>query len=289
MARVFTYNQIERGEVPTTKDFAHTREVFEEYAQDAIAEGTIASAVIFGSVALGRANRRSDFDCMVVPVDDSQEAYEAAGEVQMYTEDLTNNRVQVNAILHSRSRLASGAHEIDRFFGSHITASNSIVVGENPADYIQFADIPARDIVLSYIRQKKRRIQLANSSQEAASILAMERMLELPNAIARKALRAIDELEESSLTPNNTAEKVDMSVASTLFYASHELLETPTRIRRLDQRYTYMLQSALEGEVSQIEYDRVLYGEADSVVKEVAATGRWLDELDDVMSGRLTP
>lgn len=287
MARIFSYDEIRSGRVPSIGDFAAAREVFEESATVAVERGEIATAMIFGSVALGAATSRSDFDCMIVPIDDSQENHAVASELHRAVDLATRGRVQVNPILHNRARLASGMHEIDRFFGSHLVSPDNIVVGENPESYITYADDSPYQIFTSYIRQKKRRILYTGDPRESKALVTAERLLELPSAIARKALRAIDEIEGSEFTPPNTAHKSEMTRASMAFYSQLDLQAVPARLRQLNRRYGDALDDAVRGDMSRQQYDDLLFGETGSVASETAAVGRWLDAVDCAVSRRL--
>ncbi len=190
--------------------------------------------------------------------------------------------MEVNPIVHTKARLESGAHEIDRYFGSHLTGESRLVFGEDPASYIKFPDYDARTTLLSYIRHKKRSIASVFTAERPDYYKSLQRILELPLAVGRKALLAIDELEGTHQATADSANKARVVPASIKLFASLGLLDTPSQILSTNSEYTEALNQRLNGEIPEHDYVDFLHeiedcGEAASV---------WLDELDSALSAK---
>ena len=194
MGRVFSLEQVhhQADHIPTPNDFRAAIHLFEQASHEEIEQGTISGTVIFGSVAIGAYNVQSDFDCMIVPFDHSQASQAARQRIKSGSNP--SGRLDVSDVFHSRERLASGAHEIDRFFGLHLTGPSRLVFGEDPAEYMSYPEYGAETHLLSYIRHKKRSI-LGDGEHYYKRL---QRTLELPLAVGRKALHAMQELRGKS-------------------------------------------------------------------------------------------
>lgn len=284
MGKVFSTTDVEREWIPSESEFKWGVEAFRESIEAGVASGLIDGGVVYGSVAIGVTNLRSDFDCMIVPVDHSDDAIDAAYDVVADISSATNLHVPIGASIHHKARLATGAHEIDRFFGVHLTGSHRIVAGNDPAEYIRFSDTPANLILMSYLRHKKRTINTVLTSHDEPEYLnAAQRMLELPLAIGRKALLVIDEIEGTHMAVENSADKPAVSKSALLLYEELGVAETALELRQLDSVYTTILERTITGEVSLSRYDQFI----SNLAKTARKASRWLDELDVALQHRL--
>lgn len=282
MGRVFLERQIENGEVPTLEDFNYAAQYFRSSVEQEIEAGTVDGAVIFGSVAIGAATIRSDLDCMIVPVDHSAEAFDAIARIRGAVFNYAH-RVPVNSSLHHRTRLASGNHEIDRFFGSHLTGEQRVVIGNDPADYMRFRDTPAEDILLGYIAHKMRGVaQLPITYTPEEHAKAMQRILELPLAVGRKALRAIDEIEGSTTATTDSANKSLVAERSLALFSELGVDGAARRILEFNGYYDEELEWAMS--TKRTHGYAKFFEELDALTPEAS---QWLDALYVSVQGRL--
>jgi len=282
MGRVFSEEQIRRGDIPAPEDFERATRHFRSSVEEGIAAGSLDGAVIFGSVAIGAATIRSDLDAMIVPVDHSPEALHALKRVHAEIDDYACD-VPVNTSLHHRNRLASGSHEIDRFFGSHLTGPQRIVIGNDPAEYMQFNTLPARDILLAYVHHKMRSTsQLVVTYESAEYFKGLQRLLELPLAVGRKALMAIDEIEGTSAATTDSANKHVVAERSLALFAEMGVEGTAKKILDYDTYYNEELKEVLQT-LNLDGYTHFLE-ELDELALEVSP---WLDAVHDAISRRI--
>jgi hypothetical protein len=280
MGRVFSTEQVHGYEdnIPSLDDFEYAIDHFEQTVNDEIEAENVDGALIYGSVAIKAYNLRSDFDCLIVPYDHSPQSLDAIARILKASNP--EGRIDMSAIVHPRSRLSSGAHEIDQYFGSHLTGPARLVYGEDPAEYIHFANYGPATHLLSYIRHKKRSVGTGFTSEGPDHYKSLQRILELPLAIGRKTLRVLDELNGTQTATADSANKKRIVPASLELFDSLGLDGLPRSILELDYEYTEALGGAIEGTVSDSDYSELL--------REIQARGgkasEWLDELDDALS-----
>ena len=274
MGRVFSIAEVKGGAVPAMADFETSLEGFLTAAEQEIKQGTIDGAVIFGSVAIGSYSRRSDLDCMIVPPDYSQPSIAAIRRVMAQANQ--GDKVQVNPIMHSRSRLASGNHEIDRFFGVHLTGEGRLVRGNDPAEYMCHAARSSEAILYDYIHNKKRNIMSVFHAEDAERYKYLARILELPLAVGRKALRANDEAHGTDISDFNTAEKTKLARRALELFAFVGLDEVPQGILSLDHTYSATLDQMMAEEITESDYAEVI----EEIAATAARASQWLDDFE---------
>lgn len=280
MGRVFSVEQIRNcdQEIPSPEDFEYAVEHFEEAVNDEIEAENIDGALIYGSVAIRAYTLRSDIDCMIIPYDHSPRSVSAIKRILQITNP--TGRLDMSAIVHPRPRLSSGAHEIDRYFGDHLSGQSRLVYGNDPADYIRYTHHSAKAHLLSYIRHKKRSVASAFTSEGPDQYKALQRILELPLAIGRKALCALDELEGTRAADPDSANKKIVAPASLELFDSLGLGTAPRAILTLDQEYSVLLHDTLAGNETEGHYREMLR----TIQAHGSKAGEWLDELDTAIS-----
>lgn len=283
MGRVFSEEQIKNGEIPTPADFEQAVRHFRSSVEEGIASGSLDGAVVFGSVAIGAATIRSDLDAMIVPIDHSPEALQALKRVHGDVDDYARY-VPVNTSLHHRNRLASGNHEIDRFFGSHLTGPQRIVIGSDPAEYMQFNTLPARDILLAYVCHKMRGIsRLTVTFNNEEYFKGLQRLLELPLAIGRKALMVIDEIEGTSVATTDSANKHVVTERVLTLFEEMGVEGTAKKILDYDSYYNDELEEVIR--TRHLDGYTHFLEELDELALEASP---WLDELHEAIDGRVS-
>jgi hypothetical protein len=101
-------------------------------------------------------------------------------------------------MIHTKNSLESGYHEMDRFFGLALQYPYRKVQSVDPADYIRYPLISGRDILAGYLAHKVRVLGEAAISPEPMNDRTNRRiqvLLELPQAVGRKAIYALAESE----------------------------------------------------------------------------------------------
>lgn len=282
MGKVFSFDQVQQGSkvIPSSEDFEAAIENFETASHREISEGTLSGAVIYGSVAIRAYSLRSDFDCLLIPFNHSPESVAAINRVVSATNP--TKKIDVSTIVHPKGRLESGMHEIDRYFGDHLTGSSRLVFGEDPADYIRYPEYGAYTHLISYIRHKKRSVAAGFTGEHDDYYKGLQRILELPLAVGRKTLRAVDDIDGTHFATADSANKARITPASIQLFDTLGLSETPNAILQLNARYNRALAEALDGELSEEEYDAVL----DEIAGSGIDASNWLDELDDHLTRR---
>jgi predicted nucleotidyltransferase len=123
MGRILSYNQLARGNYPTPADFSTASKLFCEQSQIAIDSGVFESAAVFGSVARGTPNIRSDFDAIMIG-DDLRQVLVEARRISGSIDRATNGREPFSPIAKAKSQIACGMDDVDRFFGVHILSGD---------------------------------------------------------------------------------------------------------------------------------------------------------------------
>ncbi len=279
MGRVFSIEQIhnQAESIPTPEDFDYAIDHFKQAVGDEIEAENIDGALIYGSVAIKAYTLRSDLDCLIVPYDHSLPSLAAISRILKASNP--TGRIEMSAIIHPRSRLSSGAHEIDRYFGNHLSGSARLVYGEDPAEYIRFPDYGSETHLLAYIRHKKRSVATAVTSEGPDMYKGLQRILELPLAIGRKALRVLDEMNGTQAATSDSANKSVIVPASLELFDSFGLEDVPGTIIKLDRKYSEVLKGTIEGSITELEYTALI----DEIQSQGGKVSEWLDEFDDAL------
>lgn len=284
MGRVFEFDEIKAGKIPNASSFSLVTQTFMDAVSHEVGRGTVEGAMIYGSTAISRTTTRSDFDCLVMMSSDDNSNYESARHIAQSIGRATDWTVPVSMIAYSQSVLAGSRHEIDRFFGQHLTGPNRIVAESDPAMFMRFSDDPGTLIFRNYLRNKKRRITTGYLEHDTSERLkGLQRMLELPAAIGRKALRLIDEVEGTQRSSANSADKVAVMSAASKLYEEMGVGDGASWIRQLDNAYEGYLSEAISGTVSEANYNAFL----DDVIEQMPQSVAWLDEVDSAIQNRL--
>lgn len=281
MGRVFSYGQAAFGGVPTTLDFEATAAAFAVESEDAVSKGLIVGSLIFGSAAIHRTTPRSDFDCLII-TDGSHESFREAGRIVDMASLESDGRVEVSAIPYSRDTLASGRHEIDRFFGKHLTGPERIVYGEDVADFVTFAPGNGMDLFNNYARNKKRRLSTTMVARDETDIRkGLQRLLELPLAIGRKLVKVVEETQETKGEGLvQTARKDLVRDASLSLFAELGLDVIPRSLLDADREYSDLLTRTSDGYVGKVAYNTSVSGLRNLVPDAI----HWLNALDQTVA-----
>lgn len=278
MGRIFSYEEIRSGKVPTPDDFEMAKDVFCGIVQAEVEVGHFDGGFIHGSVAAGSNNLRSDFDSLVALTDDNSINYQAARSLSQMIRQLTNDSIPIDVIPRTKLVLLEGRHDIDRFFGQHLSCEDRIVCGNDPSEYISYQKISAKDILAGYLFHKKRRMAEAYTSVDPLDIGrgGIQRMLELPNAVGRKTLQALAEVQGlSNEQLGRSANKESLSQLGHDLFEKYEIAEGFDSLVSANSYYNEILAETLAGEIEKSDYEQVireLHGCLPSAVK-------WVDQV----------
>jgi hypothetical protein len=285
MGKVFSYDEIRNGVMPDHRAFDVALSSFELLSRNAIETGVIDGSFVYGSVALSVVNRRSDFDSFIALTYRTQSGYEYVKD--MYT--VINRRaptVPVTPMVYPKQALSSAQHEIDRFFGQHLSSSYRIVYGNDPASYLRYAQQPAGDILASYLAQKKRVLTNAYVSPEPMDYrdgCGLQRMLELPAAVGRKAVQALIEVGEFRGSLDNTADKIAVIHAARKVMAEELIESNFDDLIRCNTYYDDLLEATLNDELSKTQYESEITG----LMQKLPMAVRWLNSVEQTILPKL--
>lgn len=263
MGRIFSYAEIESGLVPTADDFDTSRNIFIDLAKTEIGRNVIDGAFIYGSVAIGEQGPRSDFDALIALSDANPSSYIAVRAISRAITAATRGTVGIEAFAYSREALENRQHTIDRFFGQHLSSTDRLVIenGNDPAEYMRFSGDTrsARDIFASYLYAKKWRLTgsyLATGETDTTEG-GLQRMLELPNAIGRKALQCLAEVRGES-TQIRSADKTLLRIKGREMFSEFGVEQGFDSLVSANSYYNELLTKTLAGEVERQDYDEVI-------------------------------
>lgn len=290
MGRVFSFEELSARQVPTDADFEASRQVFSEFVEDAVGVGLIRGAMIFGSAAIKKTNARSDLDCFIVLDQDNESSWGAAVDIVEATKDASDGRIPVGAIGRPADWLLKRRHELDRFFGAHLSGPHRIVIGDDPARYMTFNTRPAIEVVEDFMVAKSRKLSEFAWTDNPIEILhALQRTLELPNAVGRKALRAVDEMEGTNRSIENSADKKLVGNASIELFSELGTESHALALLEADRQYNEVIAAVLSGEMNETEYAKVLHGLGEKVVPSIGWIIRTYEALEKRIGHRDHP
>lgn len=279
MGRIFSYQDTAEERVPNPEVFDWARDAFTSLAETYIDIGRIDGSFIYGSVALGAANPRSDFDSFISLREGLPRNYNAVKTIVRIVEDETDHTVPILPIVQTRNALELGYHDMDRFFGQHLTSDYRIVQGGDPARYIVFPERPAGEVLGGYLFNKKRRLANTYTTAEPLDVEegGIQRMLELPPAIGRKMLQALAEIGYIPEAVEKSADKSAVITKSRCVLDKHGVVEEFDRIVAMNEEYDDLLKEALNGRVDKKTYENVIEGLHAKLPRAIA----WIDQVGE--------
>jgi hypothetical protein len=298
MGRVFQYSEIEAGLVPNAADFQVAANTFRDAATNAVESGTVLGAFVFGSASAlltGHPriapNSRSDFDCFVVIQDYTEESIRAVKDIAENTRDATNHKIPIVPIVYLKKHLENGdkggMHEIDEMFGVELRGSNRHVIGEDPATYMRFPRQAVSDIFNNFVAQKRRKLHngFSHEPQSEQGVRYVQRLLELPISVGRKAIQALvldgSYILDDSFTASDKKQVIQIT-AEVLLRNNDQAIEWMGSLVENEYIYNHLLGETLEGRISESTYGATLQELTDT------RTGiMWLNCIHTALSSRL--
>lgn len=190
MGKVFSFEQIETGQLPKLAYFDHIKNKIIRGLK--LCEQVI-GAIICGSVNRGDYNLRSDFDCLVLLEGERQD--NAIFVLQQLSAQAKQRFVPVEFIPVDIRLAKTPMHAVEYTFSLHLewSARQGGVIKENPLKYLLFNESVQEGELAQYLKNKHRMF-LKNwaklpSLSEEQHLHFLQKILEAPVYIGRKILR----------------------------------------------------------------------------------------------------
>lgn len=293
MGVVYSTEQIKYGRVPSFGAHATVAECILS-----LNSSSISSLIIHGSVARENPSLRSDLDVVVFTTPGS--TAEVADGLRMHIEDLsTKYKVVVEPHIEDPS---SPTLDSDLHFYQFLCNTAIAHPGYTAGDPLR--DLYAENLTLNpnvlaaqslqYIKRKRSSFAKAYVISSTLDTHKMQRALELPSAIGRKALYSAsfygvyvgdfdigNRLSMGCATRGAIENMIALSVRS-----ADNLLETHDQLTSIDHEYTDLLDHAIQGEVLAAEYDEWLRAHyAPAIRLALSLSDTWLKVLNDLEGG----
>jgi len=293
MGRVFTPEQIRMEKIPRVGDMqAAGRHILGLLIDDDDTEKVVHSALVYGSVAMGQADMRSDLDLLVNY--ESEHHMACINRVaSVTTEAETVYSVAVEAQLYEVGDIpVPQSLGLDPFYAAHLLEAQNL---RNPSWHINFpvdahtfqeaAQLPieqVREICYQYLVAKTTHFTwpLVHEDEDI-DYHVLQRTFELPTAIGRKILPALYSLEQVPKPGNESAMKEMVRDATKhLFEDSDEVLGAYNELEAMDRQYSRMLEDVTKDLITLDEYETWInnvYREA--LRRAVLISSSWSREL----------
>lgn len=199
MGRVFTPEEITQDRLPRPAQFMEAAQ-FLLGAMTNYYDGDpydyfpqTHGALIFGSTTTESATIRSDLDILVAYTsDDHTKSDKLLVYREMFWSVKTLFGVPVESTIESIENLRNGNHSIDDIFLPNLgTVPNEWSVGSNPVPEITPHNKAGIEVFNSYAKAKDRKLGKALTDSTDIDVKAFQRALELPVALARKAIAVL--------------------------------------------------------------------------------------------------
>ena len=236
---------------------------------------------------MGLANTRSNFDTFLALTDNTPAVYGDAKGLINSVQDSSNRLIPLVPIVQPRQALKTGNHEMDRFFGQHLSSDFRLVQGNDPAEYISYAATHVREILSSYLFQKRRRITNAYTSSSHLDFRegnGIQRMLELPPAIGRKALQALAEIGYIDNAVDKSADKAAVLALTRSVLVIEGAEEEFDELCLLDKAYYELLTETVNGNVKKEIYNNEIKGLHDKMPVAIS----WLNKIEQSLLNKLS-
>lgn len=268
MGKIYNFAEIKYGQVPRPDDFAVAKEIVLDGLSRLYRSGTIYGGKVFGSVARGTPNMRSDFDLLVVTKKYSG-AYPLRDLFNMVRE---KTKVRVEPIVATREIAELGYHSVDEPLLEHISnmPNEGNTAGEDPTQFLKLTEIPPHLTYREYMTNKLRKFMegfFAFSDDDKMRVL--QRALEAPSNVGRRVLQA-----DARFLPDDSKGTVKNAFRSA--YDGTSLIEPFEFLLVGDGFYTQYLRLAVEGGVSRGEYEQTLDSLSEKCIPQALV---WADEI----------
>lgn len=261
MGRLLDYQKIESGQVIPKDVFRNARTLFTEMSEDLVEKRIIYGALVYGSVAIDTMGPRSDFDAVTSLLEESVKSRLAVRAIKLEMHRQFGDEfvgIFDNTVKPQRN-FESGNHDFSRFLGQHLSSDDRIVIGNDFAANTRWAgnEKPASEHLREYLANKERRLSKTYEEIDPLDLShgGLQRMLELPCAIGRRALQVTAEIEGSPEPPTRSVDKNLVTAKARSLFERYGLDYGFDALVTADQNYNKVLDDAIKGKISQTEYE----------------------------------
>ncbi|QQS22355.1 hypothetical protein IPM09_02320 [Candidatus Saccharibacteria bacterium] len=267
MGVIYSTEAVSRGHLP--KPGAHSEAASELLAAlfGADQHPSLLAGMIYGSVALGNENLRSDIDVFVLY--DAAAAVEALATVSRCVREVSGQHhtvFEVHASPHHRNYAQIDDYAIDDMIGSHlrsIAEHNNRWVRGDIASYLASPPMGSEAIIAGArhaIAHKSFKFAKALCSE--FDLASLQRAYEFPSTVGRRALDIISLVDNSYRVDRGWRSHLQAATRSYLAdtIGDTALVESHDALVSGNNRYTTLLERAIAGDVSENEYDSELRG-----------------------------
>lgn len=252
MGRVFSFVDVQAGKIPEPEYFSAAADITLKWMRSLLQDGEIVGGQIFGSVASKTASKRSDFDLILVTTDytipDNIRGHKRLMEAAFH--------IPMEPILIPSEFANTTLHSMDSDFLHHMSqVGGENVVGEHPASLIKPNNPDIVSVHTSYLASKLRKFRDgAFLTDPQRKIGTLQRALEAPISIGRRTLRTLgipqtNDAGEFDDTKKNIARIFRENFGGTSIGDGFDACIAQ------DMTYSVLLESAIQGDVSQAEYE----------------------------------
>ena len=254
MGKVYEFSDIAGNRVPKPDNFIEAKTTVLTELSDLASRGEIYGAKIFGSVAKGAPNERSDFDLLVITSKDT-----ALGQLRDIVARIRNQtNVDIEPLVVDEEFAARGFHSIEDLFLDHIRdiPVEGNVAGRDPMEIIRSFGLPVAIVHKQYLAQKLRRLRegvFTHSNADRIKIL--QRALEAPVNVGRRTLQVLFSLRDIVLSDDR---KPAVIQAFRKTFQNTNLMLPFEYLLDRDNFYTAYLRETMQRNVSEQEYQTTI-------------------------------
>jgi hypothetical protein len=259
MGKIYDYSDIENYRVPNSDGFVKAKTLVMDRLSEFVREGVVLGAKVYGSVAFGTHNERSDFDLLVITKNDLTLENDITLEIlKNIFDDIyekTSVDIEPKTVL-DKSSAETGDHTINKIFYDNIgmAPNEGNIVGENPLEILMPANVTQFDSHEQYLIKKRETFKggfLSRSSDEKCK--SLQRALEAPVNMGREMLQMFPYLGYPDVLKDISKKAVNAKFTE-IFGLTTNLSVGFRDLQTYDQDYSHTLSEALNGSMRRNEY-----------------------------------
>lgn len=266
MGKIIPAETITRGAYPYNGDHERVASNFMEAAETI---PSVHAAIVFGSTALGHANRRSDVDIAIAHREGDAMAFFA--DLQHTFASLPQGNLIETHIVSAAALRKGQVHDGDVFLAEHLrlAALSSRIPGINPEAFAAMPDflatLPPDDaltvgerVTKKYLHHKERKFFNALRSGDDQNHSRLQRAFELPMAITRKFARLQvlrNRGQQSAFNAEFYAKDSLAAQAQQLGHNNKDWQHSSAWLIERDREYTSILEETIEGNMTIKQYE----------------------------------
>jgi len=257
MGKVYKFQKIENNGVPHIENFSLAKGLVLNMLSELASRRLIYGAKVFGSVAKGTPNERSDFDLVVVTEGEVEVAYPLLKKI--FNEVLFRTKVDIEPVLIAKEFAGTGQHTIDSLYLNHIksVANDGNIAGNNPVNILTPYDSSPTEVHQRYVDSKIRSLsERYFSDSQDDKYMVFQRALEAPVNTGRRVLQVLPLLGCKIEVGDDGKQAVIDAFRNT--FKDTELMTGFNFLLEQDKGYTSFLKDTMAGRVSKNNYENYI-------------------------------